>query len=515
MSLSRSARFARSILSGYLLMGLNIAYSLCTVPLALHYLSRPEFGLWALVTQFAGYIALVDLGMAHSVSRTLVDHKDTRADGLYGSVLQTGFYVNVVQTVLIVVAGVLLSLGASSWLQIDPELQQNFRMMMMAQSGVMGFTFLLRPLGQMLDAHQRYDVVNLGGMLNLLISGVAMAGGFHLGYGTLSYVWASFLAQVGGGLFLWWNCSRLGLIPRHGEWGQPTRALFRELFLFGKDVLLYNLGSQLMNASQTILLTHTLGLEASAVWAICTRAFTLLSTFIYRIFDFSAGALSEMMVRGEGQRLLHRFRSIVTVSGSLAIFAAVMLAACNESFVSVWTRGRIAWSPWNDLLLGVWLVVLTLMHSHCGLIGVSKRYEAMRYLYFLEGLFFVGSSLALVSRWGVAGMISISILATVLFTLHYGLRRSSRLFALPFHEVLWTWSQPLLRVAVGLVPIVLLVHSLWHPASSLARLIGLIVAGGLPGVWILARWGVDRDLRHEIRGRLPRSLQPAVRWILG
>ena len=55
--MSRFKRFTHSLLSGYVLLGANILYTFASVPLALHYLSKKEIGLWGVVTQIAGYLA--------------------------------------------------------------------------------------------------------------------------------------------------------------------------------------------------------------------------------------------------------------------------------------------------------------------------------------------------------------------------------------------------------------------------------------------------------------------------
>ncbi len=75
--MSRFKRFAHSLASSYLLMGANILYSLASVPLALKYLSKPEFGLWALASSIAIYVGLIDMGMT-GTSRILVDYKDNK-----------------------------------------------------------------------------------------------------------------------------------------------------------------------------------------------------------------------------------------------------------------------------------------------------------------------------------------------------------------------------------------------------------------------------------------------------
>ena len=85
--MSRFRTTALSLASGYAAMASNVVYTLASIPLALRYLPKDEFGLWALITQITGYLVLIDV--ASSLSRILIDHKDTRDDGMYGSVIRT------------------------------------------------------------------------------------------------------------------------------------------------------------------------------------------------------------------------------------------------------------------------------------------------------------------------------------------------------------------------------------------------------------------------------------------
>src|SRR5262249_55563019 len=146
---------------------------------------------------------------------------------------------------------------------------------------------------------------------------------------------------------------------------------------------LFLLGNQFVNFSQTLLLTRLIGLEAAATWAICTRAYTLIIQAISRIFETSTSALAEMMVRGESERLLQRFREITEISVNFALVTGIMLAVANGPFVQIWTSGELGWAPWNDLLLGLWLVISVTVKLHTGLVGQTKAFHFMRYIYFL------------------------------------------------------------------------------------------------------------------------------------
>ena len=73
------------------------------------------------------------------------------------------------------------------------------------------------------------------------------------------------------------GCWQLRLLPRQGQWGRATWAKFHELFVFGRDVFLYTMGSQIVNLSQTLLLTRLVSLNAALTWSIYTRAYVVLS----------------------------------------------------------------------------------------------------------------------------------------------------------------------------------------------------------------------------------------------
>src|SRR5258708_1217157 len=99
--MSRFRRVVHSVASGYAVLAATAVYGLASVPLALHYLPQERFALWALMSSIGLYLSLIDLGMSGSVARLLIDHKDQRAGGVYGSLIQTGWLVLLTQALLI------------------------------------------------------------------------------------------------------------------------------------------------------------------------------------------------------------------------------------------------------------------------------------------------------------------------------------------------------------------------------------------------------------------------------
>src|SRR5690349_8943290 len=106
---SRLRLFIHGVASSYVSMAAVIVTSLISVPLALHFLSKESFGLWALLTQIISYLMLIDFGMTPSVARLLIECKDSPQDGAYARLVHTGFLVTAVQGAVVLAIGFLLA----------------------------------------------------------------------------------------------------------------------------------------------------------------------------------------------------------------------------------------------------------------------------------------------------------------------------------------------------------------------------------------------------------------------
>jgi O-antigen/teichoic acid export membrane protein len=509
--MSRFRRFAHSLVSGYVLLGANVVYTLACIPLALHYLSKEQFGLWALTTQLGGYMALVDFGMRGSISRILVDYKDTREDGEYGGLIQTGALVGVVQGLLVLIAGTALSTLAGGWLLVAPSLAHDFSWLMVGQSALLAGSFATDVLRQILAAHQRFDITNYAQALSFLLGLGILWLCFASGAGVFSLLWSNAAAWLLTALCAFGGSVRLGLLPSRGQWGKPTLARFNELFRFGRDMFMYSLGGQLVSGSQAILLTRWMGLESAALWSVCTRTYSLLAQIIYRIFDYSTSALAEMIVRNERERLFVRFRGIASLSVNFSVVFGALFVACNGPFVRLWTSGKMAWSPVNDWILAGWLVACVIVHAHTGFVGQTKVFRFLRWVYFIEGVAFIGLAAPLTRLWGITGLLTASLLATMTFTLPYSLFRTRQYFHMRWSE-LAMWHLGAIRLAAWLVPATAFVSWIARGMPALSRF--TVNAGllGAFGLWLLLRLGMETGLPAEVERHAPKWAQRLLRF---
>ena len=421
----RSNRFASGVVTSYGAILINVFYTILSVRLALHYLGKEQFGLWALALQVSGYMGLLELGISPAISRFLADHKDDVNGGGYGSLLLTGGIVFVLQGVIIAIAGAAFSFSAPGLFHIPTALASDFRWVLVIITSISGFTIATRCFGAPLWAFQRMDITNLLAIMTLVVGYGALWLGFRAGYGIYSLAYAGIPTAILSPVISCIVCSRNGYYPASGSYGRPQWVLFKKLFSFGKDMLLMSVGSQLVNASQIMILSRLAGLDAAATFSVGMKFFTMGQQFVGKVLENSAPALTEIFVRGDRIWFNERFWNVVSVTGFLAMIGATGLIMGNQMLVSLWTSGVIHWSLGADVILAAVLIVTSFSRCFLGIFGIVGNLRPVRYIYFLEGCLFILLALPAVRHFGVIGVLAASLVAHLAVTVVISCRVAS------------------------------------------------------------------------------------------
>jgi O-antigen/teichoic acid export membrane protein len=465
--------------------------------LALDYLGKEQFGLWALALQVSGYMVLLELGISSAISRFLADHKDDVNGGEYGSLLLTSCIVFALQGGMIAIAGAVFSFAAPGLFHIPPALAPDFRGVLVIITSISGFSIATRSFGGPLWAFQRMDITNLLAILTLVVSYGALWLGFRAGCGIYSLAYAGIPTAILSPIISCIICSRQGYYPARGSWGRPQGILFKKLFSFGKDVLLMSIGSQLVNASQVMILSRLAGLDAAATFSVGTKLYAMGQQFVGKVLDNSAPALTEIFIRGEKLRFNKRFWNVVSVTAFLATIGATGLMMGNQILVSLWTSGVINWSLGADVILATLLITTSLSRCFVGIFGVVGDLRPVRYIYFLEGCLFILLALPAVRHFGVIGVLAASLVAHLSVTMFISCRVAS------------TWldsMRPLMHMISNALMITLVVLTIavsikfFHPSVMVVILLSLLIILSVCAVvWFII---LPQKTRHDIALRI-------------
>jgi O-antigen/teichoic acid export membrane protein len=241
----------------------------------------------------------------------------------------------------------------------------------------------------------------------------------------------------------------------------------------------------------------------------------LASQALARLSDFSSAALTEMMIRGERERLRHRFRGLLQITLAFAAVGAALLAVCNQPFVQVWTQGKISWPKINDVLLGLMLFVSSFTRTSSIFICITKDLRGLRYVNFVEGIALVCSGYVLLRWFGIPGLLTASVITSALINGAYALHRCGEYFATSAANVVVDWLRRPILVLACLAPVAAMVWlcSRWLPPIAACIVNGALV--GTCGILLAVRIGIDQHLIREFILRAPVPVSKVVSYVTG
>ena len=513
--MSRLRNFTRGLASGYLVLIVNVFYTLASIRIALEYLPKPEFGVWAVSVQMAGYLMFIDLGMTSSLARMLIEHKDDRDGGGYGGMLKTGMMVFLVQGIMILVIGGGLSFLIPGWLDTEMELGRPLLHLLLGQVALVAIGFQTRVLGQVLYAHQRVDIQNMVVLFQFVVKFLVLWIGFEVGWGVYSLLAAQFVGWILSTLANLVICRHLGLLPKKGCWGQASKGRFSELFSYGTDLFLVSMGTHLVTASQVVIVSRTQGMEVAAVWAVATKAFSLACHMIWKVLGAATPLLSEMFVRGEKELLKDRFKQLFRMVSGLSALVGVTFGFCNKPFLELWTDGRVSWGQAHDWWLSGWLVLLTLQSLHAIWVINQKQVKALKYVLLLEGGGFVLGGLMIVGQMGTLPLIIWSFVCTSAFSLSYCHWRFWKEFNPGFSGFFGYWLGGVFAVLLGMLPVGFVVQWLTDSLPSFYQFLCLLVGLGVFGVGVFFRVVLPEEWAVKFLSQIPVVARPLLGRLCG
>ena len=267
------------------------------------------------------------------------------------------------------------------------------------------------------------------------------------------------------------------------------------------------IAAQIISASQVIMVSKFLGLEAAATWSICTKVFQFAQQIVYRIFDFSEAAFSEMVVRRKIERFKQRYASIVTLTASAAVLLGISDMAVNAGLVFFWTGGRISWNFTCDVAAAVFLVVSSVDRTYAYIVILLKDIGGYRFVSLLEaGLVIVGGSL-LGPRLGFVGIFTASIVSSVLCSGLYGALRTAKFLRLSPIRIISGWLARPMASALVFGAFSLISSRLFLNSRNFWIFAVAAAVTGATGFVILYFIGLQRPLKMELNHLLASSIR--------
>lgn len=503
-----ASRFAlqRNVCATWLVHGVNLAIGFVLMPFVLRTLGNGSYGSWVFINSIAGYASLLYLGFGDTVGRYVSRYHSRQEWQKLSEIVTLIFSVYLsMGAVALLAAGLLAGLAPRlhAW---SAESLVEIRLVivllgMNVAAGLAGSVF-----GGILLGMRRYDIeraVSLGAaLLRSILIFVFLRR--EWGLATIASIYLAItLAENAAYVTLAYSLvPRLSIRPRHWK-----LSVLRECYSFSGFAFLNALASQLIYATDTVVIGVMLGTEAIVPYYIALRLSQFIRQPLQKIGEVcmpAAGALDAQQQHQPLQRL-----ALKALGTSLLMIVGVFIGTVyfGERLIEVWMGpGYGASYPLLLILVGMLIVAIPAGVFRFILFGMGKvRGPALIYL--AEAAVNLALSLALCRPLGPLGVALATALPIVVFELGgivpYGMRVLGISLRQLFRDAVLPQIVPISAVACYAASVSALTGSLldWTALAAIA-------AGG--GAVLAAGWLLNRKLAHMMAGALPASEGEAV-----
>jgi O-antigen/teichoic acid export membrane protein len=428
------------------------ATGLISIRLATQFLSKEEFGLWSFTMQTVGYFMLLDLGVANSVTRLLGEPLASGDTQRIHSWFTLSSVILLCQALVIFISGLIMRPYVLDWFNIPSHLLERASSLWLAFLLIQAVGLVFKLSFAILYAQNRVywtsHLQSTGAWLGLCAFFLML----HNGWGVFAYAWSSGIAMLFTSLGGIYAVRRSKLHLRLSLKG-VTRAEISRLFRLSSSVFVIGLASQIYFASQGLVTTRILGLEAAAILAVTNRAAFIAMGAIWKPFDAFSPRWQIAYCDGELERVRREFGSMTRFTILLGAAAASAVALINQPFVLWWTKPDYFGGLSVSLMLAAFIIIQGINRCFIAPFVLTMKMRA----YTLVNIFSVILAIILmISLTKVLGLVGIPlglILADLTLVFWFYIIKGAGCIGVDGFQILfkdiWIWA-PLVAFSFGL-----------------------------------------------------------------
>ena len=419
-SQERYRRIALTTASGVATRVVAMAVNMITVPVALGYLGRAQYGLWAAITSFTTWVVLFDLGVVNGLVNAIArangaDDRDAAARAVstaFALLLGIAVLLGIAAAVAIPLvdwAGLFAARGA-----VDD------RTVRLAVAAAVVPVIAALPLSIVRQVYAGYQRGYVGNLFSLLGSAGTLIGtvaATRSGAGLPTLV-----AVLAGSTALASALNLLYLFRVQMPWLRPrlslaSRDAARRLLRVSVPLFLFQAGALLVSETQLIIMAHRAGLAVTGDYSIVLRIYVLLGSLIVLGTGAFVPTFREAAERGEHAWMRRGFARMLGARMAMAAGFALVLLLGGNPLLRLWlgeAAVQFAFPVWGWLAL--LLVAAPWATAFSDLLTIMDRVWAQVGLVLANGVATALLTFLVAPRYGVAGALASMVAVTVLIS---------------------------------------------------------------------------------------------------
>lgn len=449
--MSDKKKIIKATTSGYAYMFVSMIVSLWMVPFVLKFLSRPDYGIFAIAGDLLGWLSIANLGITaafNSKGAQLLGEKDNHELNILAS---TTFFTQLVTGVLIIFGGVVIVLNPNL---IFGNYDKTENIEIVVAILVSGFfiSYITQPLNSILIADKQIHIDNYLKFGLLAIQTVITITLLVNGYKLLSLAISSFISNIIISAITWyrvrksrpeiklnlnyWRKDRMDFLIKNGIWftigGIAGILIFRmDSFLIGKYVSLTVVASFVIN----------------------NRLYQIADKIHGQFFNILRPYFSQTYGRKEMPKLLEMYNFTFYLSFITAFLLGIFIFFISKWFITWWVGPSYYMGDTVNILFCVNFIVQAVVLPNRIILSATLFKNSWHSLTrIFEGITKYVVSIILLKYYGIEGILIGGIISSLIFSNILLNHLSSKLF----NERLLIKLMPLFLVII--LPFILLVQ---------------------------------------------------------
>jgi O-antigen/teichoic acid export membrane protein len=486
---SRRNKVARHVLlnsaSNYVGKIINLGVWFILTPFILAQLGASLYGLMALVGSVVAYGLLIDVGVNGAVTKYVAEYRARDQAEMAHTIIATALWANTGLGLLAILIGLLFAPLFARVFNV-PTWQHQTATWLFALSGIgIAVTIPAQTVTAVLRGLQRFDLINLIGIIASLVTAVATVLVLRLGGGVIGLAVVGIVVILLVQLLSTWFVRRIAPELKFG-WFHPSRPSLKTLVSYSWSLFLMNLGGYFESRSGELAIGGFLPISAVTPYNLARRLSAVPQSLTQQFLMLLLPMASETHAQEETEELrsLYIVGTRVTLAILLPITAGLVILA--KPFLAAWVGVEYAAYSYLIIILAVASLIDTSTWPAGLILQGIARHSPLAAMTIASGIANFILSFLLVNRLGLLGVALGSLIPTTVVCLGLVTPYAMRVMGTSAREmsarVLWPTLCPVIPMTI----ILFALREVLHPTSVILILIvGAAGAAVYLGVYLL------------------------------
>ena len=396
-------RKAGAVLS-YVVIILNIVIQLVYTPFLVRFLGQGEYGLYSLVANIIGYLAVLDLGFGNAIivylSKYRIKKNEKEEKKLYGMFS----LIYKIITVVVIILGFILYLNVENFFgktMTNIELEKA-KIMMIILTINLAITFAFNIYSSIISVYEKFIFQKLIAIIGIILKPMIMLPILFMGYKSISMVIVLTFINVITVLSNYFYCKRkLAVKVKYAGF---DKKIFKEIFIYSFFIFLGVIVDKINWSVDTVILGAISGTVAVSIYSIAS----LLNTVFVNLSTAVSGVLlpkiSKMIAaKNSKEELTNEFIKVGRIQYIIIFFMASSLVLFGKEFIICWVGSEFETSYYIAIILILPLCVPLIQNLGISILQALNKHKFRSILYAFIAIFNIILSIPLAYKFGGIG----------------------------------------------------------------------------------------------------------------